>query len=911
MRFHFAGLTEQAVSDSRARFGRNELPAKEPESFWSSLLENFKDPLIRILCIALVITMVLSFFGYADWIEGIGIAAAVFLATFVSTYSEFKNEAQFQELQRQAARISNKVFRDGDLKTIPIGDVVVGDHVLLEPGDRIPADGKLVAGELVCNQMSLTGEPHGKRKSIAPADYVPKREDEFSDQYLLFRGAVIDEGEAVMVVDRVGPKTVYGNLTVELTQEDDRESPLQVKLSSLADNIAKLGYIGAAFIFLSFLFKQFVMDNGYSLTATLEYVRNWPVALKDVTTSLILAIIVIVVAVPEGLPMMIAIVLSLNMRKLLKAQVLVRKLLGIETAGSMNLLLVDKTGTITRGVFQPQLFISGATARTYGTYAMIPSHLRSILGFTCRESTSSVVGAHGEIAGGNASDRALLSFLDAADRRGPEDVEDLFEIQFNSTRKFSAIEVRAGSQSLSVLPRGFTNPDGRVTVVKGAAEIILSQCTTCFDEEGRVQPLTDVAPLLAEVDQQSERAMRVIALAVSRKHLSHDSVDMPGALTLVGIVGVKDEVRKESKSALAEARSAGIHVVMITGDRMETAMAVAREIGMELPDGINMTSDDLQTRTDEELMAMLPRITVVARARPLDKSRLVKIGQKAGMVVGMTGDGVNDSAALMKADVGFAMGSGSEVSKEAADIVILDDNFSSITKAVLYGRTIFKSIRKFIVFQSTVNCASMVIVFMGPFLGFDFPLTLTQLLWVNLVMDTLAALAFGGEAALQRYMQERPIERTESIITGTMWSSILAGGFFIALMSIGFLTSDGVEQLFMRNGAPSEEVFLTAFFCFFIFMTDFNAFNVRTHKINLLEHITANTGFLLVVLLIFVVQVTFTYVGGPVLRTVGLTAHEWGIIVACASVVIPFDILRKALLRLVRRSRGHTKSKNE
>lgn len=245
------------------------------------------------------------------------------------------------------------------------------------------------------------------------------------------------------------------------------------------------------------------------------------------------------------------------------------------------------------------------------------------------------------------------------------------------------------------------------------------------------------------------------------------------------------------------------------------------------------------------------------------------------------------------------MGSGSEVSKEAADIVVLDDNFSSITKAVLYGRTIFKSIRKFIVFQSTVNVASMLIVFVGPFLGFDFPLTLTQLLWVNLVMDTLAALAFGGEAALLRYMHERPIQRTESIITPLMWSSILAGGGFIALMSVGFLTNDGVEPLFVRNGVPSDKVFLTAFFCFFIFMANFNAFNVRTHKINLLENITANTGFLMVVAIIFGVQILFTYIGGNVLRTVGLTMNEWLVIISASSIIIPFDILRKAVIRLI------------
>jgi len=291
---------------------------------------------------------------------------------------------------------------------------------------------------------------------------------------------------------------------------------------------------------------------------------------------------------------------------------------------------------------------------------------------------------------------------------------------------------------------------------------------------------------------------------------------------------------------------------------------------------------------------------VIARALPTDKSRLVRVCQSQNKVIGMTGDGVNDAAALKKADVGFAMGSGSEVAKEASDIVILDDNFESITNAILYGRTIFKSIRKFIVFQSTVNAASMCIVFFGPFLGFDFPLTLIQLLWVNLVMDTLAALAFGGEPALRRYMLEKPIKRDQAIISPNMWTAILINGIFIATLCIcALLNYFEVRSFFVRNGKPSEEVFLTAFFAFFIFLTNFNAFNARTPSFNLFEHVTANRGFVGVVILIFVVQVVFTYLGGNILRTVGLTRNEWATVIAASSVILPFDLLRKGGLRLI------------
>jgi len=339
-------------------------------------------------------------------------------------------------------------------------------------------------------------------------------------------------------------------------------------------------------------------------------------------------------------------------------------------------------------------------------------------------------------------------------------------------------------------------------------------------------------------------------------------------------------------------------VVMITGDRKETATSVAEEIGLLKEGKLVITSTDLKIMTDIQLQEKIPNIAVVARALPTDKSRLVRVCQELNMVVGMTGDGVNDSSALLKADVGFAMGGGSEVAKEASDIVILDDNFKSITQAILYGRTIFKSIRKFIVFQSTVNAASLLIVFVGPFLGIDFPLTLIQLLWVNLVMDTFAALAFGGEPAISKYMQENPIPRDEKIISIHMWSSIIINGIFIATLCICSLTFPFARSLFTRNFVPSEPVFLTAFFAFFIFLTAFNAFNVRTpNTLNIFDHLFENSGFVFVITLIFVVQVIFTYLGGRVLRTVALTPNEWGLVIGASSIIIPWDIGRKLLVR--------------
>jgi P-type Ca2+ transporter type 2C len=739
----------------------------------------------------------------------------------------------------------------------------------------------------------------------------------------VFRGSVVDEGECVLRVRNVGLQTVYGKLYEELSSnEDERDSPLQAKLQDLADGISMAGYIGATFIAISFLFKQFVMDNGYDTAKIMAYVSNYGVAANDVVTSLILAVIIIVVAVPEGLPMMIAIVLSLNMRKLLQRNVLVRRLLGIETAGSVDLLFVDKTGTLTLGTFVPQAFV-GINGKEYANYEAVPRAIRDVLGFTIRESTSAMISEKDQKPiGGNASDRALLSFL--GPRVGADRAESLthsHELLFNSSRKFSATELTIAKGATDV-PKPLMGDV--LTLVKGAPEVILEHSTLAFNEAGEVVKLTKthLGAITNAMNASAHEGVRTIAVAAATSALSWEgegsasasgsgSRALPDELILIGVIGIYDAIRPETKSSLQLAAAAGIQVVMITGDRRETAEAVARQIDLMPPasgrmtrsgkstgsgDKTVVTSAELQQISDERLMQMLPNIAVISRALPTDKSRLVKLAKKRGSVVGMTGDGVNDSAALKKADVGFAMGSGSEVAKEAADIVILDDNFASITQAVLYGRTIFKSIRKFIVFQSTVNVASMLIVFLGPFFGFDFPLTLIQLLWVNLVMDTLAALAFGGEAALPRYMNEKPIRRKAPIISGRMWSAMLFGGISIGVICILVLMSEELRTWFVRDGKPSEEVFLTAFFALFIFLTNFNAFNVRTTKIHLLDNILANTGFLGVIFVIFAVQVAFTYIGGSVLRTVGLTLDEWIWVVAGSAIIIPLDLVRKMVL---------------
>jgi calcium-translocating P-type ATPase len=905
-KFKFEGLSSEEVLESIKRYGKNELPPPTVETFWDKLKDNFDDPLIKILIVALFITMFLALLGYAEWIEGIGIATAVILATFVATFSEHKNEESFQKLQEKASRVKNNVFRNSEVRSFFVYEIVMGDYVLLEPGDKIPADGVLIAGTLKVNQMWINGEPEPVRKTPTDVNHEISKDDH--DEHLVFRGTVVEEGDGVMLVKAIGTKTVYGEMLDKINEEDDRESPLQVKLTNLADGISTLGYIGATFIFLSFLFKQFVMDQGFSMTNTVNHLMHWQAALKDVVTALILSIIIIVVAVPEGLPMMIAIVLSINMKHLLDQQVLVRRLLGIETAGSLNVLFSDKTGTITCGVLEPHNFVT-ADLEDFNIHEgqTIPPKLNDIFRFCVKNSSSCHCDKAGNIVGGNSSDRAFMSMIDKPYLQVEEPVKRVSEILFNSALKFSAVKLVANPTE-TIVGESFFN-EGQILVVKGAPEKLLPYCTQYYKKNGEKVSINEVKRdrISDRINEISDTGIRVIAIATSDEpELDNDNNTIPSSLSLVGFIGLRDEIRPSSKSAIKLAKSAGIQVVMITGDRKETAISIAKEVGLidgNHSDKSVITSDDLKKLTEEELQAILPDLRVIARALPSDKSRLVDICESLNLVVGMTGDGVNDAAALKKADVGFAMGSGTEMAKEAADIVIMDDNFNSITKAILYGRTIFKSIRKFIIFQSTINVASTLIVFLGPFLRIDFPLTLIQLLWVNLVMDTLAALAFGGEPALESYMNQKPIRRDEAIVSPYMWTSILTGGISVAMCSIYFLMSDDIKELFVRDGKPNYEVFLSAFFGFYIFITTINAFNVRTKKFNLSDNITGNRGFFGVITVIFVVQMIFTYLGGNVLRTVPLTLEEWGYIFKGCFIIIPLDLIRKAIVKPILKNR--------
>ncbi len=883
MKFNFTGLSSQQVEASRAQYGSNTITTMERETFWDKLLDNFKDPLIIILVVALIITIVLAFLGYAHWYEGVGIALAVVIATFVATWSEHSNESAFQKLLEEASIIQVKTFREGKLGQLNITELVVGDHILLQPGDTIPSDGLLIAGHLEVNEASLTGESEAVHKVSLPEKV---KEETATEEHKLFRAALIEDGEAVMRTTAVGDKTRYGETMKEILSAEDRLSPLQEKLVVLGKHIAMFGYIGAVVIFLSFIGNSMFWQPEGGITGYLA-THETGLIIQHVLTAMILAIIVIVVAVPEGLPMVIAMVLAMNMKKLLNVKVLVRKLLGIETAGSLTILFSDKTGTLTQGQLAVEEVVMG-NGQHHQKLENLPETLRYLIAFALRNNTSAVIDLSDPVlpkmVGADRTDQAMLRFVTPLLKQEQE-IDIVEVVPFNSSRKFSATQVQ-GEKNL--------------TLVKGAAEVLLKNCTHYINADGQAVPLTDKNILDDEMRGLSKRAMRLLAVAVTDMPLK-ETKELPSSLTLLGIFGLRDALRPTSYSAVKLAKSAGIHVVMITGDAKETAEAIAKDVGLlEGDDQAKiLTSTELAALSDDEVKKILPHLYVVSRAFPTDKSRLVKLAKDMNWVVGMTGDGVNDAPAVKNADVGFAMGSGTEMTKESSDIVILDDNFSSITKAVLYGRTLFKSIRKFIVFQLTVGLSAVLVSFCGQFLGFELPLTMTQLLWINIIMDTLAGLAFAGEPALQRYMLEKPTPKDERLINNDMWSAILLNGGIAALMSVIFLTSDFIFELF-AGGYPldskaAEANFLTAFFAFFVFMHIFNTFNARTQSLNLFENFFENKIFPSVISGIIVIQILLVTFGGNIMRTVGLTFHEWVHVLLLAAILIPIDMLRKKI----------------
>ena len=861
-----AGLSEKEVQKSRELYGTNIITSKKQEGFLGLLISSFGDPMIRILLIALGIKTIFLIQNF-DWYETVGIVIAIFVASFISSISEYGSEKAFAKLQEESAKIKCRVRRNNKVIEIKIDEVVVGDIVLLEAGDRVPADGILIEGELTVDESSLNGETKEAHKEPSSNGVITRKNQ-------LFRGTVIYSKQALMLVKEVGDKTFYGQLASEI-QEKQPDSPLKLRLRKLAQTISKIGYVGAVLVTISYLFSVFVIHNNFKWELILQDVTNVPLLIGHLLYALTLSVTIIVVAVPEGLPMMITLVLSSNMKRMLKDHVLVRKLVGIETAGSLNILFSDKTGTITKGKLEVTEFLSGTLKHYHNESELMlaPKFCDKVRMSIVLNNASSYDIDKKRVVGGNMTDRSLLEFL----RTKPSfPIQKLETIPFNSKDKYSVTTIEA---------------DYRMKLIKGAPEKILPYCTHYYNESGKLSLFLEKKKVEQTIEEATKKGIRVLAFAINENVNQEKLFDH---LAFVGIVFIKDEVRKEAKEGISLVEQAHIQTVMITGDNKDTAIAIGKEVGLlKKKSDVVLTSEELNQKTDEEVKQLIPHLRIVARSLPQDKSRLVKLSQELNLVVGMTGDGVNDAPALKKADVGFAMGSGTEVSKEAADIVILNDNFMSISKAILFGRTIFKSIRKFIILQLTINLCAMSLSILGPFLGIDTPITVIQMLWINMVMDTLAGLAFAYEPPLLEYMKEKPKAKNESIINRYMFHQIFLTGLYSSILCILFLKLPIIKVWFDCN----ESEFFTAFFGLFIFIDIFNSFNARTHRLNLLANIRKNRVFLGIILFIALVQIILIYYGGELFRTSGLTFQEFEIMILFAFTVIPFDWCRKLYLR--------------
>ncbi len=843
---NFNGLSDAEVIESRKKYGNNELIKVKKKTFLKILLSSLGDPIIKILLIALCIKILFIFSKY-DWYETIGIAIAVMLASMISTISEYGSEEAFKRLQDEASRLKVKVLRNNSLVEVEINEIVVGDIVNISSGDGIPADGILINGTISCNESALTGEAKDIKK-------VNKSK--------LYRGAVVTSGNGKMLVQAVGNNTEYGKISLEI-QEEDPTSPLKLRLYGLAKIISKIGYIGAFVVSLSYLFNKIVIANNFNMDLIIATITTPKIILNYLIYALTLSVTIIIVAVPEGLPMMITLVLSSNMKRMLKDNVLVRKPTGIETSGNINYLLTDKTGTLTKGILEVTNYISG-DLKTYKKEADIKrTKIYDTIYKAIMLNNESVI-SNENVIGGNFTDKALIKFLTF--QKNNQLVSK--RIPFDSDHKYSAVYIND------------------LIYLKGASEVIIPKCTKYLNTLGEEKIILNSKAIYREIEKYTKKGFRVITLAYGN-NLNKD-------LIFLGFLTLKDELRNEAKEGINLIKNAGINIIMITGDAKDTAKNIAKDCGIISSEkDIILTSEELNKMDEEDLKKIMHNLKVIARAYPQDKSKLVTILESMNYIVGMTGDGVNDAPALKKANVGFAMGSGTEVAKEASDIVILDNNILSISKAILYGRTIFKSIRRFVTYQLTVNMTALFLSIIGSYIGVSTPITIIQMLWLNMIMDTFSGLAFSYEAPLKYYMEQKPKKKDEPIINKYMYSQIICNSIYSALLCILFLKLPIVKEIFRSD----YKHFMTSYFALFIFIGIFNAFNARTERLNILSNILKNKVFIFIFGFIIIAQIFLIYNGHDLFRTYGMSIFELILVIIIAFTVIPLDFLRKLILK--------------
>ena len=866
----FKGLTDQEVLQNRQKYGMNLLTPPKRPSIWKLYLEKFQDPVIKVLLVAAAFSLLISIIE-SEYAETIGIFFAIFLATGIGFYFEYDANKKFDLLNAVGEETPVMVIRNGKVHEIPKKDIVVGDVVILNTGDEIPADGVLLeAVSLQVNESSLTGELMVNKTT----DEAHFDEEATYPSNSVMRGTTVTDGHGVMCVERVGDATEIGKVARQATEQSQEQTPLNLQLTKLANLIGKVGFTIAILTFVIFTAKD--LYAYLSVTAVTDW-HQWLEIARIVLKYFMMAVTLIVVAVPEGLPMSVTLSLALNMRRMLKTNNLVRKMHACETMGAITVICTDKTGTLTQNLMQ-----------VYDA-KLDESQKNLIAEGIATNSTAFLEEKEGEgkpSGVGNPTEVALLLWLN---EQGMDYIslrnqaKTVNQLTFSTERKYMATLVDS-----SVL-------NTRVLYVKGAPEIVMGKCNL---EESRVKQYNE--QLLAYQNQ----AMRTLGVAykVIPENSNTDCAELvkEGGLTFMGIFAISDPIRPDVPDAVKKCQSAGIRVKIVTGDTPGTATEIARQIGLwtsEDTERNRITGVEFAALSDEEALERVVDLKVMSRARPMDKQRLVQLLQQKGEVVAVTGDGTNDAPALNHAQVGLSMGTGTSVAKEASDITLLDDSFHSIATAVMWGRSLYKNIQRFIVFQLTINVVALLSVLLGAFLGTELPLTVTQMLWVNLIMDTFAAMALASIAPSMDVMNEKPRKRTDFIISPAMRNNIfgVGAGFLIVLM--------GLLAFFKNMPGGMDVHHLTVFFTIFVMLQFWNLFNASVFGTNhsIFKDAGHAMGMLGVALIILVGQFIIVTFGGKVFRTEPLPALEWAYIIAGTSVVLWIGEIWRGVKRMMKK----------
>lgn len=863
------GLTSEQVLDSRAKYGSNKLPEKKLKTAWDFFKETFEDRLNQILMAMMIVFTILAVSGQGSFSEPLGIFVVLLAIAIISTRTGLKSQKSTKELKDKTSVHYCNVLRDGEVKHINTDNIVVGDVVLIESGEAIYADGFLVDGKVSVDNSVLNGESKECKKSVIPDfQYVEKENitgDDYVDTNSLFAGATIVDGQGKMIVTKVGVNTVNGKTITSMNEIEETKTSLEIQLDDLAGAISKFGTISAAFIAVASLISNILLMGGVN-----EFLQlGWLPILSKVLTILTTALTIVVAAVPEGLPLIISLITAQNAKRMLDHNVLAKHTNKIPEAGNIQLLCTDKTGTLTKGMLVPvhNLTLDGVEV------SLSDAWVKDLFLDNICLNTTAMFDSDEKIVGGNATERALLSMVDADefDARVKADVTN--RKSFNSAYKYSAVEVSTD---------GF-----KTTYYKGAPEKLLSVAKKYVATNGEVVDI-DHEAVKKMISNFTTKAMRVIATGYSRLPLGDD---LPEDMMITSLVAIRDDVREEVPEAVRKMHGAGVQVMMVTGDVIETAVAIAQDSGLLVNENdISMSAIDFDKLSDEEAKAKLPYIKVIARATPQTKLRIVKLAQELGLCVGMTGDGTNDSPALKAADVGFSMGSGTDVCKEAGDIIITDDNFVSITDAVMLGRTFMHNVMKFLKFQLPINVSLVLLsVIYSLFFGME-AIAAVQILIINIVMDSLNSLSFGGEPPRPEYMVEQPIPKGSKLLSKE--TIVQIGVSVVTFMAIFGLTAIPA----IRNLFGSEEMYATARFAMLVVMATVNGFNIRTDSKNLFKGIGDNTMFVKIALAIFAGIILLCQFGGAMLHCVPLNLTQWIVIFAMSLLVVPVDLIRKSIM---------------